>query len=254
MSKSPEQTLVDAVARNAGIVLLLPSDGLTRSVKSRFLADAPDGLWVELEEASAGTIDALIKVGQPIGVAAKCGHEKMRFATLPLRREAKYALSTQISVQALLLARPQNIVVQQRRNDYRVSVPEGEVAARVWRIPEHVHLADRPSVKTELHGFPTDISIGGIGFTAVKPTTGLKEPPKASVDERVRVELTSGGTSHLFDSRVVFVHPQNKGAKLQMGIAFQKLEDDLEGRRKLAWLTQIVGRLQREEVRRAKLA
>ena len=36
-----------AVARNSGIVLSLPSAGMLRHLKSRFLGDAPEGIWLE---------------------------------------------------------------------------------------------------------------------------------------------------------------------------------------------------------------
>jgi len=61
MTPADTQTLKDAVARNGAAVLSLPSAGMLRHHRTRFLgtADDADGFWIEAPQGERPLIDAL---------------------------------------------------------------------------------------------------------------------------------------------------------------------------------------------------
>src|SRR5688500_16594183 len=153
--------LLDAIARNAGIVLSLPSAGMLRHHKSRFLSEAAGGFYVESVPGEATLIDSLVLSQQPAGISFKNGHLKVVFASPVQRRETGYKINATTEVEALMVSFPSEIKAIQRRNNYRVKIPAGaELSARVWRIPQHVYLGDRPMASQEVACELRDISIG----------------------------------------------------------------------------------------------
>lgn len=252
MSTRPAEVLASAVARSSGIVISLPSGGMLRNHKSRFLGDDAGGIWVEGVPEDAPLIDDLIRSQMPLGISCKVGHEKLRFTATALRREPAYQISSQTAVEAVQITRPATIMLQQRRNDYRVRLNEGDgISSRVWRIADHVHLADRPSARAEVRHELRDLSAGGVGL--ILPAAVTPEPVWMAMGQRLRMELSGRDETHLLEGRVVFTQALGETGRQACGVAFQHLERDLEGRRKLAWLTRVVGDLQREEARRSRL-
>ena len=150
-SAANHQLLIDAIARNAAIVLSLPSAGLARHYKSRFLGESAEGIWVESVEQEISLIRELIGSRQPGGVAFRSGPQKVVFAAELSRHSPDYTLSEGIKVAALLILRPTEIKAVQRRSTYRVGIHETSgLSVRVWRLPEHAYLPSRPSVCSEL--------------------------------------------------------------------------------------------------------
>src|SRR5688500_16984836 len=110
--------LRDAIARNAGAVLSLPSAGMLRHHKSRFLADSSAGadgaggdagFWIESAPGEAALIDSLIVTRQHAGLSFKNGHLKVVFGTQLLRRQSGYRINADTQVEAVLLAFPAEI-------------------------------------------------------------------------------------------------------------------------------------------------
>ena len=245
------ELLRDAVARNAGIVLSLPSAGILRHHKSRFLADAERGFWVESIPAERPLVQELITTQKPSGVSFKSGVHKVVFAVPVLAFEQTYRINADTVVEALLMAQPTQMKAIQRRNNYRVRVrPESELGLRVWRIAERAYLGDRPMAAQELMVELMDVSLGGVGIV-FRPKDG--EPPKVTEEDRLRVELTNNGETLLLEGRMRRPTPTPDNTTIKSGIQFKQLENDLAGRQLLATLTRIVGQLQREEVRRYRL-
>lgn len=243
--------LLDAIARNAGIVLSLPSAGMLRHHKSRFLAETPGGFFVESAPGEQALIDALVLSQQPAGVSFKNGHLKVVFASPIQRRQPQLQLNATTAVEALLLSFPSEVKAIQRRNNYRVRIPAGtELTARVWRIPEHAYLGDRPMAAQEVACELRDVSIGGIGVTF---TGKAGEPAKVSTEDRLRIELSHPSGKILVEGRMRYPVEPLKASQIRAGVQFKALEGNLDGRQIVAQLTRIVGELQREEVRRMRL-
>src|SRR4051812_32450684 len=188
----------EAISRNSGVVLSLPSAGLLRHHKSRFLADGPDGFWVESVPSEQALLDELIASATPVGLSFRTGLQKVMLASPVLKREPQYKLNNDLSVEALLMAHPEQVKSIQRRANYRVPV-NTDFKVRIWRIPVGAYIGDRPMAAQEVPGELVDISIGGIGVR-LRGRNG--QPPKVSPEDRLRIELTYTEQSLLVEGRL----------------------------------------------------
>jgi c-di-GMP-binding flagellar brake protein YcgR len=250
MSKDQDM-LADAIARNSAMILSLPSAGMLRHHKSRFLSQEEGVFWVESAPDDRVLIDELVKSQQPVGISFKANHKTVAFAVPIVSRNAEYRVNAETVLEALQLKSPENIKAIQRRNNYRVAIAKGtEMVARVWRIPEHAYLKDKPLAAAELSVQLRDLSLGGMGVMLLPKNN---EPPKVLAGERLRIHIVYNGEDMIIEGRMLHFRPNEKPEPVRGGVQFKKLEHDIEGRQTLATLTRIVGELQREEVRRTRL-
>src|SRR5262249_11323183 len=116
--------LREAIARNSAAVIVLPSAGMVRRPPTRFLAASPEGFWIESVASDAQLIETLAAAHSPVGVAFKNGEKSVSF-TAPIRtREQQYRINESTTVDALCLAFPAQLRQQQRRQAYRVALPD----------------------------------------------------------------------------------------------------------------------------------
>jgi c-di-GMP-binding flagellar brake protein YcgR len=246
-----QDMLTEAISRNSAMILSLPSAGMLRHHKSRFLSQEEGSFWVESAAEDRVLISELIASQQPVGISFKAAHKTVAFAVPIITRSAEYRVNAETVLEALQLKYPENIKAIQRRNNYRVSVIKGtDLTARVWRIPEHAYLKDKPLAAAELSVQIRDLSLGGMGVMLLPKDN---QPPKVLSGERLRIQLVWNGEDMLVEGRMLHFKPSEEPKPVRGGIQFKKLESDLEGRLVLATLTKIVGELQREEVRRTRL-
>lgn len=251
MSNDTRKVLSDAIARNSGLVVSLPSAGMLRHYKARFLAETAEACWIESVPAEGALIGELLKSGKPVGISFRNGTNKIVFVSPLLRREPCFRINADTTVEALLIAFPDQIKTLQRRSNYRVRVlPDSQLSGRVWRIATRANILDRPPAAAELQIELRDISAGGLGVT-FKGVEG--QPPKVTAEDRLRIQLLYKETPVLLEGRLRSVNPEPAGDSLRTGIHFKTLHGDLDGRQKLSQLTRIVGELQREEIRRCRL-
>ena len=270
--------LREAIARHAGIVLSLPSptgpapappqdaaaegpeDGANpplRHYKSKFLADAGDGLWVASVPAEAALVRELVGRRVPVGVSFRSGQLKVMFAAPLLHVQDDYGgLPPGMPGSGALLLRfpsPNEVRAVQRRRTFRVPVlPTSELVARLWLMPDDAHLRDRPLSKSELSCELRDISVGGLGVTILVPDG---RPVAVGPGDRVRVQLTLRDTSVLLEGRLR--HPPKPvrlgDGSVRAGVQFRTLGEGRDDRLALAQLNKIVAELQREAIRRRQL-
>ncbi|MGH7179780.1 MAG: PilZ domain-containing protein, partial [Tepidisphaeraceae bacterium] len=165
--------------------------------------------------------------------------------------ELEFQINESTRVAAVLLALPETLKAVQRRGVYRVPVPaDSDLRLRMWRIPEHACVRDRPLASAELKASLANISIGGIGAEIVGKG---EEPPRITEGERVRLELTHADGALILEARVRHVRIVGDRRRARCGLNFKKLEENLEGRQAQSVLTRIVGQLQRDEARRMRL-
>ena len=251
MTGSDNKPLKDAIARNAGLVLSLPSAGMLRHHKSRFLGECDEGFWVESVPAENVLIDALAISQQPAGVSFKAGVNKVIFTTPIVRRQSDYRVNAETVLEAVLLRMPSEVKAIQRRNNYRVAVPkDAEVLVRMWRIPERAVLRDRPMAAQELKVEIRDMSLGGMGCTIYGKDGN---PPLITNEDRLRIQIKARDHDLLIEGRMRYPVGKPKSDVSRAGIQFKAMENSIEGRQTLATLTRIVGELAREEVRRLRL-
>jgi hypothetical protein len=244
------ESLRDAIARNSAAVLSLPSAGMARHHKTRFLAETENGFWIESAPTERPLIEALKNDESPVGVAFKAGHSSVAF-TAPIHVfEPAFRLNESTVTEALFLPFPENFRQLQRRNAYRVTLPMGhDLNLRMWHIPEHAILRDRPLAAREIHMRMTNVCVLGLGAIA-RPGRDCKRPG-ILINERLRILLTSNGQELLTEGRVI--HFRESGVdQLAFGINFKKLEKDIEGRQTMSKLTELVGIQQREEIKRRR--
>ena len=253
MSDDNLHLLDAAIARNGGVVVsFLRGDRFTHH-KSRFLAEDPDGCWVEACPSARGMIEEMMATGRQAGVSFKADGNRGIFAPAVLRRERNFHVTAFATVDAILLQRPEEIRIIQRRHDYRVTITEdSELAVRIWRMGRHADLREAPGAKNELVTLMRNLSIGGMGVTF---RAAGDVPPRVTGDDRLRVELTvASGEKVLLEARMR--HPQKppEGAmEVRAGLQFKMLDDDVNGRQARAMLVKIVGEIRRREVRRYRL-
>jgi c-di-GMP-binding flagellar brake protein YcgR len=249
MPDSTRDMLSLVVERNSAAVLSLPSAGMLRHHKTRFLKEVPEGVWIESVPSEQALIDELIANAQPCGLSFKAGDKKVSFASKLLQTQPSFKMNEDTVVPALLIERPAEVKAVQRRNNYRVKIYEdADLRIQVWRIAEHALLKDKPVRAAELAVEVQDISLGGIGVILL-PNNG--EPPKVLPDERVRVMLKQGdGEELLVEGRVCSLRPGTRPQTIAGGIQFKKLQEGLEGRQILSALTKIIGAMNLEEIRR----
>jgi c-di-GMP-binding flagellar brake protein YcgR len=260
MTPADTQSLKDAVARCGPAVLSLPTaDGPLRHHRTRFLIpEDQEGFWIEAPPGERQLIDELLLAKKPVGVSLKTGFNKVIFTTLIHQFEAALPVSETTTVDALLLAWPDQLQAIQRRNDYRVTVQpdDGDVHLRVWRINEHHYLRDKPPASAALAVALRDLSVGGMGLIYTPdPADGPNgAPAKLPDNQRLRIALSHGrGDELLLEGRIL--HSRAVPAEnYRLGVQFKNLADDIEGRQTLAALTQVVGQLQRTEIRRKRIA
>lgn len=250
MQDADNQVVHSAIARNAGIVLSLPSAGILRHHKSRFLAETPDGVWVESPPEDRALVQELIASQQPTGISFRQGAIKIVFSSPVLRHEPAYKINADVTVEAVLTRYPKEVKSIQRRNNYRVTVPtDSELRVRVWRMGPGVPVRDRPMAKQEVKATLRDISLGGIGVT-LEGDGG--EPPKIGEEDRLRISLKGKDNELILEGRLRYpVCPE--GSTVRGGIQFKSLDKDIDGRQILAALTRIVGELTRAELRRMRM-
>jgi c-di-GMP-binding flagellar brake protein YcgR len=248
MQSTNPDILREAIARNAAMVLSLPSAGMMRHHKSRFLADDADGFWVESCAAERLLIDQLVQSQEAVGISFKSGTSKVVLATTLIGRQAEYHLNAQTVVEALHVRFPAELKAIQRRNNYRVRVrPDDELKVRVWRIATAARLQDRPMAKQELRAEVRDISLGGVGVILYGEEG---DPPRVTTEDRLRIELAFHEGTLLLEGCMVYPPAIPARDAVRVGIRFESLQNGLEGRQASAKLTRIVGELQRDEVRR----
>ena len=251
MPSTESQLLADAIARNAGLVVSLPSAGILRSYKSRFLGEDPQGFWVEAPSEEKPLIEELLRTGQPVGIAFRAGPNKVLFAVPVRQYNPAMQVNAETQSHALLFPIPTELKSIQRRTNYRVAITaDNDLSARLWKLAEHTHLHDRPLPSQELKVELRDISLGGLGITLRSRAGG---DPQVVPGQRVRIELKFGEATLLLDGRVRdAAGVADAAAGIRTGIAFKALDNQFEGRQKLAQLARVVGDLQRDEVKRVR--
>lgn len=242
MPESSLDQLREAILKRTAVVISLPVGNAFKHFKTHFVAGGDGTFLVESIGAEPALLEKVLAESAHVGVAFRNAGNKIIFTSV-LTPRAGDAPADVLSVKF-----PRDVHVIQRRSSYRVSVGEdSQVEVRVWKIPDHAILRDRPSAAFEIGATLTDLSVGGLGLSL--ETTG--EPP-LSVDQRLRVLLHFGDDEALLDARVRHAHDTPDKSQ-HVGAQFKKLENDLEGRQTQSKLSAIVAHLQRQEILRSRL-
>jgi c-di-GMP-binding flagellar brake protein YcgR len=253
MSNPNYDLLQDAIARNAAAVLALPSAGMIRHHKTRFLAETENGFWMECEPQERPLIESLMVEETMVGVAFKSGTGNVGFTSPILQYNPHFPVNEVTLVEAVFLPFPENFRQLQRRQAYRVTLPkEHGVKLRIWHIPEHAILRDRPLASREILVRLQNMSV--LGLSAVCRLGRDGKPASICLNERLRILISRDGRDEILtEGRAIHFHPSLATPdEIVLGLQFKKLEKHIEGRQTISKLTELVGDLQREEVKRRR--
>jgi len=240
--------LTQAIERNSAAVLSLPSAGMVRYHKTRFLRCVDDRVWVESVPAERVLIESLISSAEPVEVSFKAGSRKARFSS-PIHHlhcDCKF-FDTEDALEALELALPAAAKPVQRRTYYRVPVRDSDrFRIQIWRVAERVHLNDKPPEPGYLPSGVLDLSVGGVGVI-------FQVRPVLATDQRMRILLYHGDSAPmLIEGRSGALRRLEDGERFEVGIKFQNLQESLKGRQMITDLTRIVQGLQLQEMKRTR--
>lgn len=248
MAPSDSDMLTQAIERNSAAVLSLPSAGMVRYYKTRFLRGAGERVWLESVPTERVLIESLILDGQLVEVSFKTGTRKASFSSAIYHLDCNYRFfDTQGAVQAIEMLRPAAAKPVQRRTHYRVPVRDDDCfSIQLWRIAEHVHLGDEPPELGYMPATVRDLSVGGVGVI-------FPSRPVLVTDQRVRVLLRHGDAEPmLIEGRSCPLRQIDGGQTFEAGIQFQNLQGSLRGRQLITELTRIVQGLQLAEAKRIR--
>lgn len=253
MVETRHEILDHAVARNAAAVISLPEGGALHHHKTRFLGSCADGVWLESVATKVRQIERLIGSAEVVGVSFRGEPHRVAFCSRILRLDRDFRINSDHAVVAILLAAPAQITPIQRRGSYRVPVPlDTELRLRLWCVPDHVYIKDRPLPSQEVPCHVRNLSVGGVGVMMQPKNERAVRPAQG---ERVRVELAYRDINFVVEGRVR--HPEQAPDDLPpggfyAGVQFARMDNNLEGRQTLASINSIIGELERDEVKRAR--
>jgi hypothetical protein len=156
--------------------------------------------------------------------------------------------------QAVLVrcANPEEIEVIQRRAHFRVPVPaNGPLALTAWKIPSHWVLRDRPKPSAQLKSEMIDLSLGGVSLKAFPSKVN---PDLVTYGDRLRLEMRFENSEAIIDALVAYRSDPFPDGSIQVGIAFQKMENSIEGRRAGFLLDRAIATLQRNALKETVVA
>ncbi len=248
MATSESDMLTQAIERNSAAVLSLPSAGMVRYYKTRFLRCEEGRVWLESVPNERALIESLILDGQPAIVSFKIGNRKASFASAIYHLDCDYRFfDTQAPLQAIQIKRPPTVKPVQRRSHYRVPVRETDgFKIQLWRIAEQAYLGDEPADFAYMPATVRDLSVGGVGVI-------FDARPVLIEDQRIRILLKHGNAEPmLIEGRSGPLRRMPSGTAYETGIRFQDLQHSLPGRQMLTELNRIVQGLQLQEAKRVR--
>jgi hypothetical protein len=246
MKVDDQQLLRDAIARNAGAVISVPTGDVYSHHKTRLVAGEDEGFWIQMPLGTRAQMDLVMTRRLTVGLSLTSKSRKVIFSTLVQQFRSDVALNAQISVDAVLLAWPSQVEAIQRRATYRASVRlDADLPVSIHCIEDGAALAETPAPEFAREVIMRNLSIDGVGMICVA------NPQAAApvANQRLRISITHAGSELLLGGRVRYVRPLPNGNS-SLGIQFEKLELNAENRATLAALTNLVSQLQRDEIRR----
>ena len=189
-----------------------------------------------------------------VGVAFKSGSGgNVGFTSPILQYNPHFPVNELTLVEAVFLPFPENFRQLQRRQAYRVTLAKDHgIKLRIWHIPEHAILRDRPLASREIFVRLQNMSVLGLS-AACRPGRDGK-PASVCINERLRILISWDAQEDLLtEGRAIHLHPSPSNSdEIVLGLQFKKLEKHIEGRQAMSKLTELVGSLQRDEVKRRR--
>jgi c-di-GMP-binding flagellar brake protein YcgR len=242
------EMLTQAIERNCAAVLALPSAGMNRIYKTRFLRGEGRRIWLDSVPGEQVLIQSLVADQTPVGVCFKIGQRKISFSSPILELDEKCKFFDAVApIQALLMERPETVKPVQRRMHFRMPLRDSDqFSVRLWRVNEYVDLKDEPKDIFELPAEVCDLSVGGLGVI-------FRKRPLLVAEQRLRVLLKHGNAQPmLIEGRSGVVRFNEAENIYETGIEFRGLQASLGGRKLTTELTRLIAALELTEARRKR--
>jgi len=188
-----------------------------------------------------------IRIDQPVGISFKYGYGKFVFDTVVQGLEPSSAPDTGCERGGtVVLSVPDKIEVIQRRNYFRVNVPESlKVQVLLWHrtgsLKEQDNLHDSADeMKNCCHGRLIDISAGGAQIAVPKQNDGPVCDFKKGQFVGVRFTPAPYEVPVLLSAQIRNILPTADGKSASLGLQIVGLEASAEGREVLARLIGVV--------------
>ena len=238
--------LLDAGAISCTVSLPI-ADGRTAMRRSRIVRIESAGVSLETASTDRAAIERLITARTPMLVTARAPDAERLFFAAPTSLTPAASLD---DPDLTLVAPPDKLLLTQRRTYFRMPISPGDgVSVRVWRIPDHVPLRDRPLASQECLAELLDLGAGGMRVV-LRPRGG-KLGLAMAVNQRFRIELNAPKRDEpmLIEGRLRY--PRSMTATDQIAICGVRFthRDNIESRVALQQLHQILAALQRAAVR-----
>lgn len=249
MSEAAFQALRDGIDRNSSAMLVMPADAPGEGWRTRFLGQAAEGFWIECPPKQQLLAEMLQRSAKPAAVSFRSGEFVISCQSAVLGYRPRFQLSAATSVEAVLLAWPDDVRMTQRRAGYRAKVSlDAEIKALGWTIDEQAQVEfvpQSPGMIADLR----DLSVYGMGLIlrAVKGKS-----PRVQLGQRMRVELNWREHRVIVATRVRQEPRRLPDGSVRVGLNIEGLDHTIEGRRTLTQITQLVAELQRTEARRRR--
>lgn len=249
----PIELLNEAVNEQMICTVALPMLGTTFPVRSRILGRTKaDDLVFEFPPEQTVRLTQAITDRAVVSVQLRIDHTDLIIAGPVARFEPAYKLADASTTPAMVLAAGYAVQATKRRKNFRVSIDSAvdNFAVRIWKINEYVIARDRASASAELRCEPLDLSPGGLRLRVYARGA---EALKIQATQRVRLELRFPFEKGelILEGRIR--HPittQRDDESAVIGVSFENLDRDIDGRRAQQVIARYLAELQRNQVQR----
>ena len=238
MTDCRSEALDRAIAERSTVNLLNPSDA-EHPWQVRLLASADDGgedeagsVWAQpLDHGGATALEPFIASGDELHLSVARDRQRRFFRTQAVRRKKHYWVDEAMVVDAVLLAPPTEIAVEERRAHLRFSVPDGSSISAQLICPSAIF---------PLQARPWDLSEGGAAFLCPREQVLLG----MSCGERMAFVISFqgrkvAGAAVLRFSKVLSSHA------VRIGVQFDPASMDAISQENLKFLLDDLARLER---------
>jgi hypothetical protein len=249
----PVELLNQAVDEQMICTLALPMLGTTFPLRSRLLMrDAAGALVFEFPPEQTARLTQVISDRATVSVQLRIDHTDLIVSGPVLRFDPAYKLPDASTTPAMVLAPGYEANATKRRKNFRVTLdPGGDgLSVKLWKINEYVVARDRAPASAELRCEPLDLSPGGLRLRVY--AKGV-EALKIQATQRVRLELRFPFEKGELVLEGRIRHPistQRDDESAVIGVSFENLDRDIDGRRAQQSIARYLAELQRNQVAR----
>lgn len=249
----PIELLNDALGEKMSCTLALPMLGTTFPIRSRILGRTESHeLAFEFPPEQTARLTQVISDKASVTAQLRIDHTDLIIAGPVARFDPAHKLDDGSTTPAMILAAKFDTQATRRRKNFRVQLDPAvdTMSVRLWKINEYVVARDRAPASAELRCEALDLSPGGLRLRVFARGA---EALKIQATQRVRLELRFPFEKSELTLEGRIRHPiatQRDDETAVIGISFENLDRDIDGRRAQQVIARYLAELQRNLVQR----